>query len=128
DRRLDVRRELLGPGRAVGGEAGPAVEADRAREAVAGGGREPGLPPAQAEADREDRVDATRAQRLDGGADVELDLLRRERVDVPPVLEPVTALLGAGGPPEVVERQRRVASLREAQRELLVEAVEPADV
>ena len=36
--------------------------------------------------------------------------------------------LDARGPAEVVERDRGVATLCEAERELLVEAVEPADV
>ena len=44
------------------------------------------------------------------------------------VLEVVVALPVARGPAEVVERNRGVAALGEAQRELLVEAVEPADV
>ena len=44
------------------------------------------------------------------------------------VLEVVAALLDAGGAAEVVERDRRIASLGKAERELLVEAVEPADV
>ena len=42
--------------------------------------------------------------------------------------ELVVALVDAGGAPEVVDRDRRVAALGEAQRELLVEAVEAADV
>ena len=44
------------------------------------------------------------------------------------VLEVVVALLDAGGAPEVVDRDRGVPALGEAERELLVEAVEPADV
>jgi hypothetical protein len=44
------------------------------------------------------------------------------------VLEVVVALADAGRAAEVVDRDGRVAALREPQRELLVEAVEPADV
>ena len=108
--------------------ARPPVEADRAREPVPAGGGEPRLAPAHAEADREDRRHAERAQVLDGRGDVGLDLLGRRRLDVRPVLEVLAALLDAGRAPEVVERERRVAALGEAQRQLLVEAVQPADV
>jgi hypothetical protein len=83
---------------------------------------------AHAEADGEDRVDAERAQVLDRGAHVLLDLLGRNGVDVRPAVEVVVPLLGAGGAAEVVERERRVAALRKAQGQLLVEAVQPADV
>ena len=44
------------------------------------------------------------------------------------VRELVVALRHAGGAPEVVEGDRGIAALAEAQRELLVEAVEAADV
>src|SRR5262249_27542762 len=44
------------------------------------------------------------------------------------VLEVVATLLHAGRAPEEVERNRRVPALGEAERELLVEAVEAADV
>ena len=43
-------------------------------------------------------------------------------------LELVVALRDARGAPEVVDRDRLVPALGEAERELLVEAVEPADV
>ena len=43
-------------------------------------------------------------------------------------VEVVVALPDARGPAEVVEGDGGVAALGEAQRELLVEAVEPADV
>ena len=49
-------------------------------------------------------------------------------LDVRHVLEVVVALRRAGGAAEVVDRDRRVAALGEAKRELLVEAVEPAHV
>lgn len=44
------------------------------------------------------------------------------------VLEVVASLLDACRSSEVVERDSRIAALREAERELLVEAVEAADV
>ena len=44
------------------------------------------------------------------------------------VLEVVAALLGAGRATEVVERDRGIPPLREPKRELLVEAIEAADV
>ena len=65
---------------------------------------------------------------LDRRGDVGLDLLRRDRLDVRPVLEVLAALLDAGRAPEVVERERQVATLGEAQCQLLVEAVEAAHV
>ena len=54
--------------------------------------------------------------------------LRRRLPGVLHVVEVVVALADACGPAEVVERDRGVAALGEAQRELLVEAVEPTDV
>ncbi len=44
------------------------------------------------------------------------------------VLELVAAFLRAGSPAEVVECDSRIPALGEAKRELLVEAVEAADV
>jgi hypothetical protein len=44
------------------------------------------------------------------------------------VLELVVPPLGPGGAAEVVDRDGGVAALGEAQRKLLVEAIEPADV
>ena len=116
------------PGLAVA-LARPAVEADRAGEAVAGGGREPRVAAAEAEADGEDR----RRRRPRAAA-------RRRRAtsawmpswvvcgDVLRVREVVVALADAGRAAEVVDRDRRVPALGEAQRELLVEAVEAAHV
>ena len=49
-------------------------------------------------------------------------------VDVRPVLEVIVTLRHAGCAPEVVERNRGDPALGESQRNLLVEAVEPADV
>ena len=60
--------------------------------------------------------------------DVGPDSLRRRLLDVVHVRELVVALGGAGGAPEVVERDGGDPALGEAQRELLVEAVEAADV
>ena len=64
----------------------------------------------------------------DTRGDVGLDLGRLHGLHVWHVLEVVVPLLDAGGAAEVVERDRRVAPLGKAQRELLVEAVEAADV
>ena len=52
----------------------------------------------------------------------------RRLLDVRHVLEVVVALLRPGRAPEVVERDRGIPALGEPQRELLVEAVQPADV
>ena len=52
-----------------------------------GRGGEPGLAAAHAEADGEDRLDVERAQVSGSGRNVRLDLLRRDRLDVRPVLE-----------------------------------------
>src|SRR5581483_11573361 len=98
--------------------AGDAVEADRAREAVAGGGREPGVVAAEAEADGEDGAGAAAPQLGDAGGHVGLDPLLGGLLDVGRVVPAVGALVDAGGAPEVVERDRRVAVLGEAEREL----------
>ena len=84
-------------------------------------------PPKQ-KPDGEDARGASLAQPLDRGGGVRLHSLGRRLLDVRPVLEVVAALLDAGRAAEVVDRDGGVAALREAQRELLVEAVEPADV
>ena len=92
---------------------------------------EPRVAAAEAEADREDRRAATArrgAEVLDRGADVLLDAVGRRLRDVIHVREVVVALGDAGGAPEVVEGDGGIAALAEAQRELLVEAVEAADV
>ena len=65
---------------------------------------------------------------LDGGADVGLDAVGSCLVDVGHVVEVVATLLHARGSPEVVDRDRCDSPLGEAERELLVEAIEPADV
>src|SRR4029079_4979167 len=53
---------------------------------------------------------------------------RRRLLHVWPVLEVLAALRPPGGASEVVEGDGREAAFREAQRELLVEAVEAPDV
>ena len=86
---------------------------------------------AEAEADREDplaRAALGRAQPGDGGGDVGLDRRGIGLRDVIHVRELVVALADAGGAAEVVERDRGEAALGEAQRELLVEAIQPAHV
>ena len=64
----------------------------------------------------------------DACAHIGLHARRCRLLHVRHVLEVVVALLDTGGPSEVVEREGRVAAFREAERELLVEAIEPADV
>jgi hypothetical protein len=64
----------------------------------------------------------------DRRADVRLHAFGRRLVDVLAVGEVVVALADAGRPPEVVDRDRVVAALGEAERQLLVEAVDAADV
>jgi hypothetical protein len=105
-----------------------AVEADGAGEAVTGRRRNPRGAAAEAEADGEDRRDADLAQTLDGRARVGPDVVVREPLDVRRVVEVVVALPGTGGAAEVVDRDRRIPAFREPERELLVEAVQPADV
>ncbi len=128
DRRHHLAGALRRAGRAVGALSRPAVEADRAGEPVTSRRGQPRVAAAHAEADREDRRAALRAQPGDARRDVRLNLGRRDDADVLHVVEVVVALRDAGGAPEVVERDGRVAALGEAQRELLVEAVEATHV
>ena len=69
-----------------------------------------------------------RSELRDAGAHIGLHARRCRLLHVRHVLEVVVALLDAGGPSEVVEREGRVAAFCEAEREFLVEAIEPADV
>ena len=71
---------------------------------------------------------ALAAQVRRGGGDIGLNSFGRRLLDVRHVLEVVAALLGAGRATEVIERDRSDPALREAQRKLLVEAVETAHV
>ena len=125
------------PGSAASGPArrcarpGAAVEADRAREAVARGRGEPRVTAAEAEADDEDRrarAALLAAEELDRRPCVRLDAVGRRLRDVIHVREVVVALRDARGAAEIVDRDGRVTALGEAQRELLVEVVQPADV
>jgi hypothetical protein len=85
------------------------------------------MAPAEAEADGED--DARRLAELrDRRREVALHAFGGRLGRVLPVVEVLTALVDPCCAAEVVERDRRVAALGEAQRELLVEAVQPADV
>ena len=106
----------------------PTVEADRTGEPVIRCGSKPGVAAAEAEPDREDRVASSRAEVRSASGHVRLDTGWRGLLHVRHVLEVVATLLGAGSPPEVVERERGIPALGEAQGELLVEAVEAADV
>ena len=94
-------------------------------------GGEPRLATAEAEADREDalpRAALRRAQPVDGGADVGLQRGRLGLGDVLQVVEAVVALGDPGRAAEPVDRDGGVAALGEAQGELLVEAIQAADV
>ncbi len=64
----------------------------------------------------------------DARADVRLHLLHRQLLDEGHVVPVVRTLLDTGGATEVVERESHDAALGEAKRELLVEAVEAANV
>ena len=68
------------------------------------------------------------AQVLDRCARVCLHAVVGRLVDVGPVLEVVVSRRRACRAPEVVDRERSMAALGEAKRELLVEVVEPAHV
>jgi hypothetical protein len=63
-----------------------------------------------------------------GGGDVRLYACLGRQGDMVPVREVVAALADPRGPPEVVDCDRGDASLGEAEREFLIEAVEAADV
>ena len=64
----------------------------------------------------------------DAGGDVGLNPLGRRLCDVVHVRESVLALVDAGRAPEVVEGGRGDPAFGEAQGQILVEAVEAADV
>src|SRR5438874_608838 len=104
------------------------VEADRAVELVVERRRYPGVRAAEAEADREDRCAIEGEQLPDAGADVRHHLVRREPLDERHVIPVVGPLVDARGAAEVVERDGGMAAFGEAERELLVEAVEAADI
>jgi hypothetical protein len=97
DRRLELGRPLRRAGRAVPLD-GRAVEADRARETVAAGRREPGVSSAEAEADGEDDVTAIRTSYLRGAAGYFLvvDVTRAETLEVARSIQArVTSEIGA---------------------------------
>ncbi len=76
----------------------------------------------------EDPLRAVLAEIGDARGDVGLHRRRGRLLHVRPVFELLVALRRAGGPAEVVESNGGDAALGEAQGELLVEAVEAADV
>ncbi len=82
---------------------------------------------AEAEADGEDRTRGG-AKVLDRSRHVQLHGLGPRLLHVRPELEIVATRLGAGGAPEVIEGDGRRAAFGEPERQLLVEAVQPADV
>lgn len=86
---------------------------------------------AEAEPDREDgrtRRDVVGPKMSHRGRDIVLNAVRRRLLDVRHVLEILATFLHTRSAPEVVERHSRIAALGKAQRELLVEPVEPANV
>ena len=95
---------------------------------MAGRGREPGVSAAEAEAEREDRRRSLGAQVFDGGADVGLHSLRRGLADLLHVVPVVVTLCHPGSAAEVVECNGGEATLSQTEGDLLVEAVEAADV
>jgi hypothetical protein len=89
---------------------------------------EPGVAAAEAEADGEDRRRAVRAQIRDAGGDVGLHAFGRRLLAVRRIVEVLSALLRARRAAVEIERDGRVAALREPEGELLVEPVQAADV
>ncbi len=89
------------------------------------------MAPAEAEADREDALARSalwRAEPRDGRGDIGLNRCRLGLCHVLHVGEVVIALAHSAGAAEVVDRDGGRPALGEAQGELLVEAVEAADV
>src|SRR4029453_1265983 len=104
------------------------VEADRALQSVTSRGSEPRVPAAEAEADCEDRADPLVAQPLHAGAHVGLDSFRGRLGAMRRVVEVVPALADTRRAPVEVDGDSRKAALGETQGELLIEAVQPANV
>ena len=89
------------------------------------------MPAAETEADGGDVVapaTAGGAQEGGPGRDVELDLLGSRERHVVHVREVAVARVDAGRAAEVVDRDRGMPALGEAQRKLLVEGEQPANV
>ncbi len=132
DRRRHLARPLDRPGGTVRTpESRSSVEADRPGEPMSARGGEPGVAPAEAEADREDmRIAPPSGDRryATPAATSACTPSRGGLVDVRHELELVVALLGARSASEVVDRDGGVPALGEAERQLLVETVEAADV
>ena len=106
----------------------PAIEAHGSRKPSLIRRREPRLPAAETEADGEDPMRSPLAEVCDAGGDVCLHRGSRRLLDVRHVLEAVVTLRCPRGAPEVVEGDGGHAALRKPQRELLVEAIQAADV
>ena len=106
-----------------------AVEADRAREAVSGGGLQPAVAAAEAEADGEDgALSVVRAQHGDRGGRVGGDAFGRRRADMRPEVELGVAFAVARRAAEVVDRDGVDADLGEADGKLFVKAEEAAHI
>jgi aspartate kinase len=104
------------------------VQADHAVQPEAERRREERHPPAHAEPEREDALDAVVAQRRDAGADVGRDAGPRRRPEMRTVIKVVAARLGAGRAPEPVDRKRVHAALRQPQGQLFVVRMEAANI
>src|SRR5581483_9704079 len=123
---LEREQRAAEPGHLLEGR--PPIEPHRAGKPVSGSGGEPGGAAAEAEADGEDARRPAVAEVSDAGGDVGLDPLGRRLLAMRRVIEVLAPLLRAGRAPVVVEGDRGVAALGEAESELLVEPVEAADV
>ncbi len=86
------------------------------------------MPAAEAEADREDILVALAAEVGDRRRHVGLDARRGRLGDVVHEREVILALADAGAAAEVVDRDRGMTSLGEAEGKFFVEAVEAANV
>src|SRR5207244_10098670 len=86
------------------------------------------VPAAEAEPDGEDDACASCAEVLDRRTNVGLDSGLCGLRKVLRVVEVVAAFCSSGRAAEVVERDRRKPALGKSKRELLVEAIEPANV
>src|SRR5262249_38151460 len=105
----------------------PPVEADRADETVPGRRGQPGVAATEAEPHRENGV-GTVSEMPYRRPDLRLDPFPRRLPHMAAVLELLSTPGHRGAPAEVVDRDRFVPSLGEAECELLVEPVEAADV
>jgi len=132
DRAAEARRLVGRRGEAGAmGSGRPAIEADHPIEIMARGGLQQADAPTDAEADRvgpRDLAPVAGAQPGHGRRDVVAGRLRIEPRDVWLVFEVGAALLGAGGPPVLVDGDRGDPGLGEPSGELLVVRMQPSDI